>query len=58
MVSKRVKKKKSLNKEHNRFLRESLRDFLGHGLLDSKSKRPASLLFLKNALNSRLLNLK
>lgn len=57
-IERRSRKKSSLPIGRKRLLKDSLKEFLGSGLLDSRSGQTLSLFFLKGVLNSRLLNTK
>lgn len=59
MTSKKKKNKSTLTQGQQRLLKESLKQLLGSGLLQSqnrKSTTPATAFFLKDAINSRFLN--
>ncbi len=56
---KKRKPKSSLNENQHRLLKESLKQLLGSGLLQSQDKKNQNLktaFFLRDALNSQFLN--
>lgn len=56
---KKRKVKSSLNENQHRLLKESLKQLLGSGLLQSQDKKnhnPKAAYFLRDALNSQFLN--
>lgn len=57
--TKKRKPKTTLTENQHRLLKESLKQLLGSGLLQSQSKKhpnPKAAYFLKDALNSQFLN--
>jgi hypothetical protein len=56
---KRKKRKATMSADQNRYLRGSLKQLLGSGLLDAHTKKlpeKTNLFFLKDALSLQLLN--
>jgi hypothetical protein len=59
IASKKKKSKSTLTHGQQKLLKESLKQLLGNGLLQSQSRKtiaPTTAFFLKDALNSRFLN--
>ncbi|HXH74913.1 MAG TPA: hypothetical protein VNJ08_08110 [Bacteriovoracaceae bacterium] len=55
-TSRKIKKKPALIKKSKRSFKESLKELLGKGLLETKSETTMTLFLLKGALNSNMLN--
>lgn len=55
-LERRRKKKILRTKNEKRMVKESLREFLGDGILESNDHKSLSLFLLKDALNFQILN--